>query len=171
MLKDLLPNQRVIESQKNGKYNSRWFISAWQHRFWPAPKAVNFWVGSLSCCLKLGAEAQECSKADLHVRGSPWGQNSAPGRSGPKKGEKRPKKAKSSDPKWWEWFKKLNNGVQIKRSGLIMQKCQEKLYLHRSFEEGWWETPALITHLQRRFSLAPKGLKYFGHATSVSCLG
>lgn len=156
---------------KNGKYNSRWFISAWQHRSWPAPKATNFWAGSLSFCLKLGVEAQECSKADPHVHGSAWGQNSAPGRSGPQKGEERPSKAKSNHPKWWEWFWKLNNGVQDKRSGLAMQKCHENLHLHTSPEAGWWDTPALITLLQRWFSLAPKGLKYFGQATSVSCWG
>lgn len=77
-------------------------MSAWQHCFWPAPKATNLWAGSLSFCLKLRAEAQEGSKVDPHI--SPWGQNSAPSRSGPGKGEERPNKAKSSHPKWWVQF-------------------------------------------------------------------
>lgn len=123
------------------------FVWSWERRLRNAPKLIHTYVAlhEVRTVLQAG--------------------------QGPEKGEERPNKAKSSYPKGWERFWKLNNGVPNTRSVLLMQKWPQNLHLHRSSEAGWWETPALITPLQRWFSLAPKGLKHLRQATSVSCWG
>lgn len=123
------------KKKKKGKYNSRWFISAWQHRFWPAPNTQHYKLLSWKLELLLfevRSRGSRDSVADPHVRGRDiWQQVRAMVQAGQCQ-----KKVKNDLRAESIFNKGGRNGIwNENRNGLVMKEHLEKFHLHWPFEE------------------------------------